>query len=220
VWLAGMLALACWQAIAGRPGLSLVILAALTPALLIGAEPGSSRVPAARLVCVLAPVLGFVGLAGAFPAIAGQARGTGERVLRGALGYWWLTLAAPLLATRLWLALPTGTPARESWEGSVGLAATHVIAPALTLGVLLGALLWGAASAALPWIVRGRGPWLDALAAGLWTLVLVLAQPALDGGLVTGAGVHPRGALLGGLVGAAVALAARALRGPVGRRCA
>jgi hypothetical protein len=216
-----MLALCCWQTISGRPGLALLILAALGPAFALGGENGSRRVPPGRLCCALAPVLGAVGLAGAFPAIAGQAGSARERLLRGAIGYWWLTLAAPLLATRLWLPLPAGEPARASWEGSVSLTATHVIAPALTLGVLLGALLWGCAAVALPWIVRGREPWLDALAAVVWSLALLLAQPALDAGMsAAGAPGQPRGAVLGALLGAAVAVAARALRGPVGRECA
>jgi hypothetical protein len=220
LWLGATLALACWQAIAGRPGLALALLAALLPAVLIGAEDGSSRIPAGRLTCVLAPLLGLAGLAGAFPAIAGQARGALERGLRGALGYWWLTLAAPLVARTLWLALPSDTPARASWEASVGLAAGHVVAPVLTLGVLFGALLWGAGAAVLPWVVRGRGPWTDAFAAGVWALALMLAQPALAGGLSGAVHVHPRGAFLGALLGAALAVAARALRGPAGRECA
>jgi hypothetical protein len=220
-WLAGMLALCCWQTISGRPGLALLLLAALAPAIAFAGEGGSQRLPGGRLSCALAPLLGAVGLAGVFPALAGQARSAGERLLRGALGYWWLTLAAPLLATRLWLPLPTGTPARASWEGSVELTVTHVIAPALTLGVLLGALLWGCAAAVLPWIVRGREPWLDALGALLWSLALLLAQPMLDWGLnATAAHGQPRGAILAALLGAAVAVAARALRGPVGRECA
>jgi hypothetical protein len=219
--LAGTLALCCWQTISGRPGVALLILAALVPALAFGGENGSRRVPPGRLSCALAPLLGTVGLAGAFPAIAGQASSAGERLLRGAIGYWWLTLAAPLLANRLWLPLPADTPPRAGWEGSVSLTATHVIAPALTIGVMLGALLWGCAAVVLPWIVRGREPWLDALGAVLWSLALFLAQPALDAGLsAAGSPGQPRGALLAALLGAAVAVAARALRGPAGRECA
>ena len=219
--LAGLVALCCWEAIAGRAGLSLVLLAAVLPALLLLSGHGrSGRVPIGRLSCLLAPLLGMVGLAGAFPALAGQARSPSERALRGALGYWWLTLAAPVVSSQLWLPAPAGTPATAVWEESVGQAATHVIAPALTMGVLLGASLWAAAALVLPWIVRGREPLLDAIAAGLWALALVLFQPMLDAGLAGGAQTQPRGAVLGALLGACLALAARALRGPAARQYA
>ena len=106
------------------------------------------------------------------------------------------------------------------WQESVAQAATHVVAPALSMGVLLGALLWGAAALVLPWIVRGREPLLDAIAAGLWALALILVQPMLDAGLAGGAHVQPRGAVLGALLGACVALAGRALQGPAARQYA
>ncbi len=216
--LAALIALCCWEAIAGRAGLSLVLLVALAPALLVLSGHGrSGRVPLGRVSCGLAPLLGMVGLAGAFPAVAGQARSPSERALRGALGYWWLTLAGPLLASRLWLPAPAGTPATGVWEESVGQAATHVVSPALSLGVLLGALLWAGAALVLPWIVRGREPLLDAIAAGLWALALVLFAPMLDAGLAGGAHTQPRGAVLGALLGACVALAGRALRAPAAR---
>ncbi len=115
--LAALIALCCWEAIAGRPGLSLVLLVALGPALLVLSGHGrSGRVPVGRVSCALAPLLGIVGLAGAFPALAGQARSGSERALRGALGYWWLTLAGPLLASRLWL--PAAR--RHARDGDVG----------------------------------------------------------------------------------------------------
>ena len=65
----------------------------------------------------------------------------------------------------LWLGPPSATPARAVWEGSLSASATHVIAPALTLGVLFGALLWALAALVLPWIVRGRSARVDIVAA-------------------------------------------------------
>ncbi len=219
--LAGLIALCCWEAIAGRIGVSLVLLVAVLPALLLFSGYGrGARVPFGRLWCGLAPVLGLAGLAGAFPAVAGQARSSSERALRGALGYWWLTLAGPLLSARLWLPAHSGTPPTHVWEESLGQAATHVVAPAFSVAVLLGALLWAGAAMVLPWIVRGREPLLDAIAAGLWALALVLFQPMLDAGLATGAHAQPRGAVLGALLGACIALVGRALRGPAARQSA
>ena len=221
VWLACAVLLICWQAFAGRAGVALLLAAALVPLLVLPGERSSSRLGAGWLACALAPVLGLAGLAGAFPAIAGQASRWRDRAALAALGYWWLQLAAPLADSqsagrRLWLALPAGTPARAAWEGSLSLTAAHVIAPLLVLGVLLGALLWGAGSVALPWIVRGRSAVLDVVAVTVWSAGIAAAAPALDAGLSAHA-THPspHGAVLGAILGGVIAVAARALRGPV-----
>jgi serine/threonine protein kinase len=216
VWFAAAGALVCWQAVVGRPGVALLLLAALLPPLLIGAARADSRLGVGWLAAALAPMLGVVGLAGAFPAIAGQASCWRMRAALGALGYWWLTLAGPLLGRQLWLAAPRGTPRHAAWEGSVGLAATHVLAPVLVVGVLLGALLWGVAAAVLPLIVRGYSAVRDVAAVALWSAVIVVATPLLAAGLSAHAAhPSPRGALLGAGLGAFVAVAARAVRGPV-----
>ncbi len=216
VWLACAAVAIGWQAVAGRPGVALLLLAALAPLALAPGEHGDRRLGTSWLACALAPVLGVIGLAGAFPAIAGQASRWRARAALGALGYWWLALAGPLLGRELWLHEPAGTPARAAWEGSLSLAATHVIAPLLALGVLLGALLWAAGAVALPWIVRGRSAVRDLVAVTVWSAAIVAAAPALDAGLSAHA-AHPtpHGAVFGAIVGGMVAVAARALRGPV-----
>ncbi len=219
VWIACAGALIAWQAINGRPGIALLIFAALAPLLVLPGERSSSRLGVGWCACALAPVLGLVGLAGAYPAIAGQASRWRERAALGALGYWWLVLAEPLAhsasTARLWLGQPAATPARAVWEGSLVTTATDVIAPLLVLGVLLGAVLWGVGSALLPWIVRGRNAALDLVAVTVWSALLAAAAPMLDGGLQSGgAHVHPRGVVLGAVLGGVIAVAARALRGP------
>jgi eukaryotic-like serine/threonine-protein kinase len=216
LWVGCALALAVWQAARGRPGLSLLILALAAPLPLFGRRPG-----AAPLVAALAPMLGLVGLAGAYPAIAGQAARTRRRALLGAVGYWWLVLATPLLVAgahrgRLWLALPFASPPRSTWEANLDGAAAHVLAPMLTLGLSLGAALWALGAVVLPWIVRGRNAAVDVVAAAVWSALLFAAAPALDAGLPLGApATLPRGAVLGALLGGLLAIAARALRGPV-----
>jgi eukaryotic-like serine/threonine-protein kinase len=216
LWIAGAIAAIVWQVSAGRSGVALLVLAALAPLLVLPGEHGSARVGAGWLACALAPVLGLAGLAGAFPAIAGQASRWHDRFLRGALGYWWLLLAEPLLDRRLWLGLAHGTPPRSVWEASIGSTATHVIAPEISLGVLCGALLWACGSLVLPWIARGRNAALDVIAVVVWSTLIVAAAPALDAGL-TGGSSHPdpRGAVLGAILGGLIAVSARALRGPV-----
>jgi eukaryotic-like serine/threonine-protein kinase len=216
MWLACAAAAIGWQAFAGRPGLALLMFAALLPLLVLPGGSTSTRLGAGWLACALAPVLGLAGLAGAFPAIAGQASRWRDRAALAALGYWWLALAEPLLGRRLWLGPPAGTPARTAWEGSLSLAATHVIAPLLVLGMLLGALLWGAGAATLPWIVRGRSAVLDIIAVTVWSAAIAAAGPALDAGLAGHATQpSPRGAVLGAILGGVIAVAARAVRGPV-----
>jgi eukaryotic-like serine/threonine-protein kinase len=216
-WLIAALAGCAWQVGAARPGVALFVLCAVLPLVLLVRRPGPRWLAAA-----LAPVLGLAGLAGVFPAAAGQVAHWPSRALLGALGYWWLVLAGPLLdrpGRRLWLGPVPGTAAGPgrllAWERSLG-AAGHTLIPLLSLGLLLGAALWAAAAALLPWLVRGRSALADALAGTLWAVALAAASPLLDGGLAGGAGEpSPRGALLGAGLGAVLALAARALRGPV-----
>jgi hypothetical protein len=216
LWIAAALAVVAWQALSGHTGIALLAAAALLPLLLLPGDLYSGRVGAGWLACALAPLLGLIGLAGAFPAVAGQASRWRWRLALGALGYWWLNLAEPLLGRRLWLGAPSHTPLRAAFEASTGTAASHVLAPMLSLGVLLGALLWACGALALPWIVRGSNFAVDLVAVVIWSALLAAAAPALDAGLA-GQPTYPspHGIVLGAVVGALFALAARALRGPV-----
>jgi eukaryotic-like serine/threonine-protein kinase len=216
VWLALALALAVWQTVAGRAGVGLFVLAALLPLVLVPVARRAQGGSAGWLTCALAPLLGVVALAGAFPAIAGQARRWRMRAAYAAVGYWWLALAEPLLSRRLWLGPASGTPSRAVWEGSPSATAAHVIAPLLSAGVLLGAAVWAGGAVLLPLIVRGRSASLDVVAATVWAGALALAT----GLAVAGAGAHgahatPHGAIAGAALAAALAVGARALRGPV-----
>jgi eukaryotic-like serine/threonine-protein kinase len=211
LWLGCALAAIVWQVWVGHPGTALLLLAAAAPLLLLPRKAGLGW-----LMAVAAPVLGLAGLAGAFPALAGQRARLLERAALAALGYWWLVLAEPLLERRLWLGAPAGTPARTVWEGSLSSAATHVVGPSLSLGVLYGAGVWAVAAGLLPWVVRGRSAVLDVVAAVAWSIALLLAwTPGYVGLSVYVTPAAPRGVLLGVLFGAAIAVAARALRGPV-----
>jgi eukaryotic-like serine/threonine-protein kinase len=218
-WVAAAAALFAWQAAAGRAGVGLLWLAGLAPlALLAGPRRPSRRSGSglALLVAALAPALGAVRLAGAFPAIAGQAPRWATRAALGAVGYWWLALAEPLLSRHLWLGPVAGTPARAAWEGSLQGAAAHVVGPLLTPGLLFGVLLWAGSAMSLPWIVRGRTAALDVVACASWSAAVAACGPLLRAGL-PGASAHasPRGAVLGAVFGGLFAISARALRGPV-----
>jgi serine/threonine protein kinase len=213
VWMAGTAAVVVWQALVGRPGVALLALAVAAPLLI------PRRVSPRALSAAVAPALGAVGIAGVFPVVAGQASRWRDRAALAALGYWWLCLAEPLLGRRLWLGAPNGLADRSSsalWKGSLSTAAEHVVGPLLSTGVLLGAALWAAAALLLPWLVRGRHAALDVVAATVWTAALLSAEPLLDHGLPLAAGESaPRGALIAAILAGALAVAARALRGPV-----
>ncbi len=211
LWLGCLLAVAAWQAAQARSGVSLLVLAAGAPLLALPRREGPGWLAAA-----LAPALGLAGLAGAFPALAGQRAGWRARAGLAALGFWWLALAEPLLARRLWLGPPSGLPPRGAWEDSFGKAAIHVVGATLTVELLLGAAVWALAAAILPWIVRGRSAALDVAAALAWTVALLVAVPLLDRALLAHTSqASPRGALLGAVLGCVLAVCARALRGPV-----
>jgi eukaryotic-like serine/threonine-protein kinase len=213
VWVGCACAAILWQALSGRAGVALVALAAFAPLAILPAQRPPARLGAGWLAGALAPALGLAGLAGAYPALAGQASRWRQRASLGALGYWWLLLAEPLLARRLWLGLPAGTPRRAVWEHSLSSAAVHVVVPMLTVGALLGALLWASGAAVLPWIVRGRSAALDLVLATMWSAAIAAAAPALDAGL-SSSHPSPRGAVLGAVLAGALAIGARALRGP------
>ncbi len=209
VWLGCVLALALWQAMQGRVGVSLLVLAAGAPLLL------PRRAGPGWLVAALAPVLGLVGLAGAFPAFAGQRSTWRSRSALALLGFWWLALAEPLLARHLWLGPPAGLPPRAVWEASFDTTSKEVVGPMFTVELAIGAVVWALAAAVLPWIVRGRNAALDVVAAAAWTVALLAAVPLLERALLAHASEpSPRGALLGAVLGCAVAVCARALRGP------
>jgi hypothetical protein len=105
---------------------------------------------------------------------------------------------------------------REAWEGSLTQSAAHVVGPLFSPEVLLGAALWAVAAAVLPWIVRGASAALDIVAATVWSAALLSAVPVVRAA-ASGHAVHatPRGAVLGAVLGGVIAVAARALRGPV-----
>ena len=124
---------------------ALVLAAALAPVPLLLFRHGTTwSVPA------LAPLLGLVSLAGAFPALAGRAPTWPARAALGALGAWW------------WL-----------------LYQQRDVEDVARNGTLLYAAVWAAAAALLPWIVRGRWLALDLIAACTWAAALGAATVAV-----------------------------------------
>jgi hypothetical protein len=191
------------------PGLALVVGAALLACPLLLRRSG--RVWSAP---ALAPLLGVASMAAGWCALAGQARGPYRRAALGALGFWWLLLAEPLVDRTLHLGPPAGLPPTGLWAGSVPDAAADVVWPLLSGGALLGAAVWAVAALALPWLVRGRRLLADGVAAAGWAAALAAADGAVAALAHPAAPVAPRGGLAGPALAAALAVALRWARGP------
>jgi hypothetical protein len=199
---------------APRPGAALLVAAlAVAPPLLLRRDGRAWSLPA------LAPALGLVGLAGAYPALAGRAPRWGARAALGALGAWWLVLAEALLTRTagghpaLVFGPAAGTPARASFDGAPGIAA-EVIAKSCSSGALILALIWAAAAVVAPWLVRGRSLSADIVGAATWAAGLAAATAALGEWL----GERVGQPVAYGLVPGAIAAAGFALVLAQGRR--
>jgi eukaryotic-like serine/threonine-protein kinase len=193
-----------------RPGAALLVGAlALAPPLLLRADGRAWALPAA------APALGLLGLAGAYPVLAGRAPHWSARIALGFLGAWWLVLAEPLLERALVFGPAPDMPARAGFDGAPGITAGDVIAPAVASGALLIGAIWAGAALVLPWLVRGRSLASDVVAATAWSAGVAAAAIALGealGGRV-GQGA-PYGLVPGAVVAAALALALAHVRRP------
>jgi eukaryotic-like serine/threonine-protein kinase len=181
-----------------RPGAALLVAAlALAPPLLLRADGRAWALPA------VAPALGLIGLAGAYPALAGRPPRWGARAALGALGAWWLVLAEPLLERTLVFGPAPETPARPSFDGALGITAGDVIAPAVSSGAVLLAAIWAGAAVGLPWLVRGRALSYDVVMAAAWSAGTAAATIALGEALALDA---PRGVVPGALVAGVLAV--------------
>ncbi len=203
-WLLAAAALVAWLAVR-TPGLALLAACAAVPVpVLLARRAPTWSLPAA------APLLGAIGLAGAWPALAGQAQRWQARAALGALGGWWVGLAEVLTADGLVLGAPREVLARGAWEGSAFEASQQALWPLVAGGGLGLAALWGLAALVLPLLVRGRSAALDLVGVAGWAAALAAATQALSDALVLG---PPRGLVAGALAGAVIAVGARAVRG-------
>ncbi|HVF79144.1 MAG TPA: serine/threonine-protein kinase [Solirubrobacteraceae bacterium] len=206
-WLAAAAALLAWLAFP-VPGVALILAVAIVPVAPLLARRGTAwSLPA------LAPALGLIGLAGAWPALAGQSSRWTVRAALGGLGGWWLALAEVLTSDRLVFGRatdPSEVLPRQAWEGSAVEAMQHGLWPMLAGGALGLVALWALAAVLLPLLVRGRSAALDIIAVSGWAAALAAATQALSEALVLD---PPRGLVIGALAGGVVAVAARAVRG-------
>jgi hypothetical protein len=163
---------------ANRPGLALVLGVLSAPAILV-----ASRLPWAG-VPVVAPLLGAASAGAAYPAIAG-ARGTlRERLVLGALGWWWMLCGAATLGLGSTGGLVADPP--RDWTHSTSAAANSLIAPLLAPEALLGAAIFGAAAAVLGLVLRAGHVAVALLGALLWAAGLEAALRLVADGALAG----------------------------------
>lgn len=173
--LAGISAFVAFLAvIAGRPGAALVAAALLVPVPLLLARPIHWPLPA------LAPILGLLGLAPLYPALAALAPTARRRIGLGMLGWAWLAVAESVLDKSLLFA--TLDPAPAGWTASASIAAQDVLLGLLAPAALLAALVWGGAAALLGYLLRGRMIALELLGVLVWAAGLVVVHRLLAGG--------------------------------------
>jgi hypothetical protein len=215
-WIAGALGVCGWLASpdAGREGTALVLTAALLPIPLLLPRNGLLwSAPA------LAPLLGAIALAPLFVGVASLCSTAWRRAGLAAAGFLWLAIGETLTGDDLLFGVADGTAPRPGWEGSVVDAANDALAPLFGSPALLPAFVWAAFAAVLPLLMRGRWTKLDAAAAALWAVGLVLALDAL-GDLLAGstALTGARGAVAGSCLAAAVAVSVARVAPPVHAR--
>lgn len=186
-WAATVAVLALLAAGEGRTGgAALWLLVAVPPIALLTLKDGWSA-PG------LAPALGLIGLAAAFPAVAARAgKSWWHRAVIAAAGYLWLVVAGVLAGHNLFW-LPFRPAARHAWLTSPDAMVNHVLIPLLQARGLAGALVWALAAALAPLLATHRWPTLDLLLAIGWGAVTITALEAVGAdqlnGLISGTGV-------------------------------
>ena len=198
-WVASASGLVAWLAATGRPGAALVVAALTAPqAILLPFAGRMWALPAA------APLLGLMGMAPVYAALAGLSSSLPRRIVLGALGYMWLVVAEATWRTTLLFGVPSD--AAGGWAERSGVAASDVLAPLLSRPVVLGAIVWGIAAACLAPLLRGRVVPLELLGVLVWAAGLLSVQRLLSewgdapappaGGLAAGVLVLVAAALL------------------------
>ncbi len=196
-------ALAIAAVIHGHAGEALLVAVALSlPVVLLPRAGTSWPLPAA------APLLGVLGLGGAWPALAARAPTVWRRAALGFIGWVWLVAVEVLSGSRIYVKLPPEIPARGAWGPSIFEAADHVLGALLSSGMLAGGLIWALAATVLPTLLAGRSLALDAIKVALWAVALVTATGLALSGSAGGLSlISTSTAALGGFAAALVALA-------------
>lgn len=189
------------QAAAGEAGAAVVLLAALAPAWIL-----SIALWQWAAFPWLAPLMGSVGFAGAWPALASLAGSAFARAALGALGAWQLGCAEMIFGKSfLGQPLPSTT---ALWADSPSAALSDAVGTILSGPIPAVAGVWALGAVLLPIAVRGQSVVADALAAAVWAVGLGAATAAFTGGAT-------KGVFAGTLAGGALAVIAGGWGRPV-----
>jgi len=170
--LAVLTALVAWLGlVAGLPGTALVIAVLAVPAPLLLPAPSHWALPGA------APLLGAIGIAPAYPALASLAPTAGRRAALAVLGWAWLAAAEAITGSRLLFGTADAAPA--GWSRSAGEAASGVLLPVISPESLLVAAVWACCAVVLGALIRGRMVALELLAVLVWAAGVVAVHGAL-----------------------------------------
>jgi eukaryotic-like serine/threonine-protein kinase len=193
-WLIVTAAISGSLAAHSRPGPALLLLvAALVPVLL------SPRDGPAWPVAATAVGLNAIGLATAWPALAGFAGTARRRVVLAATGWIWIELVRQTQTQSQGLAT----------VGSLHDAVQHVLRPLLTIGTPATCAAWAFAALVLPLTRIRRSPELEYIRIAAWATGLALLTIATVGLGGAGTKLSLGAALLGAYLGALVAVATR-----------
>ena len=211
-WLAAGAGLVAWLAApdADRTGAALVVAGAVAVVPLLLPRAGLLwSIPA------LAPLLGALGLAPLYLAVAGLGSTLWRRLGLGAAGFLWLAGAEALADRALLFGVADGTGQAAAWRDSLRGVLDDAYVPFFTSLAPTTAVLWALLAATLPLLVRGRSPALDLLGAGVWAAAAIVSHRAL-GDLLSGTVQldTARGLVAGVVLGALVAVAARVVLPP------
>jgi hypothetical protein len=201
-WIALTAAAGGTLAAQGRPGAMLIVVIAG-----LIAPPPLLRRSGSWPIGGVAPALGAIGLAGAWPALAGRASSAWQRAALGATG-WILLIAAETLGhVNLYVRLPRGIPAPAVWMPSLNETTHHVLTPLASSGVLAPAVVWAFAAVVLPWVTTVRSLPVKVVLVTTWTAATASATTTVLHAFHSGALVKADVAILGALGAAVVALA-------------
>jgi hypothetical protein len=159
-----------------------------------------------------APLLGIVGLAGAWPAVAARVTTARGRAVLGFTGWVWLVLAGRLADAALYLQVSPGGPSRTRGGGSPIEATHQALGGLLSSGALAPAPVWALAAVVLPLLVTRRSLVRDAAVVAVWAgLLVAFTALALSVARFGSASATIHGALVGAIAGGVVAVAPTAL---------
>jgi hypothetical protein len=177
---AGALALA--GSVAGLPGVALVVAALIAPAALFLSRPIEWVRPA------LAPLLGAIGAAPAYLAVAARHERTSARIALAALGWAWTGVAGALVGHGLGVPVPG---AAAGWTTSGPIALSDVLGPLVTsTGIAIG-LIWVGGAVLLGVLLDATKPAGAAIGGLIWAAAVASALAAAGPGAAPSAMLAP-----------------------------